>query len=235
MDIRTLKDSTGAVFSPKVSSDSVYLSGSKDTLTLKLNNVDTAVDEKLNTTALLDKVYPVGSIYMSVNDVSPASFLGGTWESLKDRFLVGAGNSYAVNATGGASSHTHTTGGHVLTANELPWHTHGGAGKHYHSKGDMQIQGHLYLAKAGHWGNSGSASGAFSISQGGDGNAASTRGNQGFQVSFNAANNWWGNTSEEPAHTHGHVGENWSHSHGDTGSTSNIPPYLAVYMWKRTA
>lgn len=29
---------------------------------------------------LLNKIYPVGSIYMSVNDVSPEEFLGGTWE-----------------------------------------------------------------------------------------------------------------------------------------------------------
>ena len=192
-------------------------------------------DDKAKLDGILDLVYPVGSIYMSVNSTSPAELFGGTWESLKDRFLIGAGNSYAVNATGGASSHAHTTGGHTLTTNEIPKHTHGGAGKHSHSKGGMQIQGHLYLAKAGHWGNSGSASGAFSITQGGDGNAASTRSNQGFQASFNAANNWWGNTSEEGNHTHSSVGGDGSHSHGNTGSSSNIPPYLAVYMWKRTA
>lgn len=39
MDIRTLKDSTGAVFSPKVSADSVYLSGSTETLTAKLGTL----------------------------------------------------------------------------------------------------------------------------------------------------------------------------------------------------
>ena len=26
-----------------------------------------------------------------------------------------------------------------------------------------------------------------------------------------------------------------SHTHGDTGSTTTLPPYLSVYMWKRTA
>ena len=31
---------------------------------------------------LLDMFYPVGSIYMSVNDASPATFLGGTWERM---------------------------------------------------------------------------------------------------------------------------------------------------------
>jgi hypothetical protein len=32
--------------------------------------------------ALLETVYPVGSIYMSSEDVSPASFLGGTWDEV---------------------------------------------------------------------------------------------------------------------------------------------------------
>ena len=40
MNVRTLKDNAGAVFSPKVSTDSVYLSGSKTNLTTKLNNID---------------------------------------------------------------------------------------------------------------------------------------------------------------------------------------------------
>ena len=30
--------------------------------------------------ALLELIYPIGSIYMSVNDTNPADFLGGTWE-----------------------------------------------------------------------------------------------------------------------------------------------------------
>lgn len=32
--------------------------------------------------ALLELVHPVGSIYMSSEDVSPASFLGGTWDEV---------------------------------------------------------------------------------------------------------------------------------------------------------
>lgn len=33
----------------------------------------------------------------------------------------------------------------------------------------------------------------------------------------------------------GKTGGGASHTHGDTGSTSSLPPYLAVYVWKRTA
>ena len=64
-----------------------------------------------------DKIYPVGSIYMSVNDTSPASLFGGTWEELKDKFLLGAGDIYLSGATGGEASHT-------LTSNEIPKHKH---------------------------------------------------------------------------------------------------------------
>ncbi len=50
---------------------------------------------------LLDKLYPVGCIYQSANSTSPASFLGGTWEQIKDRFILAAGDTYAAGSTGG--------------------------------------------------------------------------------------------------------------------------------------
>ena len=66
---------------------------------------------------ILAAVYPVGSIYMSTNNTSPATLFGGTWEQLKDRFLLGAGDTYTAGNTGGAATHT-------LTTTEIPSHTH---------------------------------------------------------------------------------------------------------------
>lgn len=40
-------------------------------------------------------VYPVGSIYMSVNETSPAALFGGTWEQIKGRMLIGTGTPEA--------------------------------------------------------------------------------------------------------------------------------------------
>lgn len=57
---------------------------------------------------LLNKIYPVGSIYMSNNNVSPQAFIGGTWEQIKNRWLVGAGDEYAVGTYGGNAVHSHT-------------------------------------------------------------------------------------------------------------------------------
>ena len=71
----------------------------------------------LNSASLLDLIYPVGSIYMSVNNVSPATFLGGTWVALEDRFLIGASSTYSAGSTGGSTTHT-------LTVDEMPSHSH---------------------------------------------------------------------------------------------------------------
>lgn len=42
----------------------------------------------------LDKQYPVGSIYLSVNDTDPAELFGGVWAQIKDRFLLACGDIY---------------------------------------------------------------------------------------------------------------------------------------------
>lgn len=72
--------------------------------------------------ALLDMVYPVGSIYMSVNNVSPQSFLGGTWTAwgagkVPVGFASGDDDFGAVEKTGGEKTHT-------LTNMEAPSHLH---------------------------------------------------------------------------------------------------------------
>lgn len=65
----------------------------------------------------IDVVYPVGSIYMSVNSTSPATLFGGTWQQIEDRFLLSAGSTYTAGDTGGEAEHT-------LTTDEMPSHTH---------------------------------------------------------------------------------------------------------------
>nr|DAQ86215.1 MAG TPA: baseplate protein [Caudoviricetes sp.] len=50
--------------------------------------------------------HPVGSIYQSSSLVNPADlFGGGTWERIKDRFLLAAGDSYEEGSTGGSAAH----------------------------------------------------------------------------------------------------------------------------------
>ena len=61
--------------------------------------------------------FPIGSIYLSVNSTSPASLFGGTWEKIKDKFLLASGDTYTNGATGGEATHT-------LTVEEMPSHSH---------------------------------------------------------------------------------------------------------------
>ena len=68
-------------------------------------------------TNIIDIIYPIGSAYQSTSSTSPATLFGGTWNQIKNRFLVGAGDSYKASATGGEATHT-------LTINEMPSHKH---------------------------------------------------------------------------------------------------------------
>lgn len=65
----------------------------------------------------MEKIYPVGSIYLSTNDTNPTALFGGTWERIKDTFLLTAGDTYAAGTTGGEAKHT-------LTLDEMPYHNH---------------------------------------------------------------------------------------------------------------
>lgn len=67
--------------------------------------------------ARLKDLYPVGSLFLSTSSTSPASIFGGTWEQIKDRFLLAAGSTYSAGSTGGSATHK-------LTVNEMPSHTH---------------------------------------------------------------------------------------------------------------
>ena len=59
-------------------------------------------------------IYPVGSVYMSLNSTSPQTLFGGKWLQIKDRFLLGVGDTYTPeNTKGGEADHT-------LTESELP-------------------------------------------------------------------------------------------------------------------
>lgn len=62
--------------------------------------------------------HPVGSIYITTDgSFDPHESWGGSWELLEDRFLVGAGNTYTLGASGGEAEHT-------LTVDEMPSHGH---------------------------------------------------------------------------------------------------------------
>lgn len=59
-------------------------------------------------------IYPVGSLYLSMNSVNPAELFGGKWEQITGYFLR------AANDTGTGGEDTVT-----LSVNQIPSHNHG--------------------------------------------------------------------------------------------------------------
>lgn len=57
---------------------------------------------------LMDIVYPVGTIFITTDATSPATRFGGTWEQIKDEFLLGASDDYTAGSSGGNMKHYHT-------------------------------------------------------------------------------------------------------------------------------
>lgn len=77
--------------------------------------------------------YPIGSIYLSVNNTNPSRWFGGTWELISQgRTLVGVDTNdtdfNTVQKTGGNKTKSYTPSGnvegHTLTVNEIPAHNH---------------------------------------------------------------------------------------------------------------
>ena len=78
------------------------------------------LENKINSN--FDKVYPVGSIYISTSSTNPSTIYGGTWERYgQGKTLVGLNEGEpefnTINKTGGEKTHT-------LTINEMPSHNH---------------------------------------------------------------------------------------------------------------
>lgn len=71
----------------------------------------------INKEQLLDMVYPIGSLYMSMNKTDPKDLFGGTWERIKDRFIYANGDSTASGATGGSTAHNHGLGSSFVAMN----------------------------------------------------------------------------------------------------------------------
>lgn len=152
------------------------------------------------------EVYPVGAIYMSVNSTDPSSLFGGTWEQIKDTFLLSAGDNYSAGTTGGEATHT-------LTTAEMPSHNHG----------SKSLIGKLQFRAMSSGGNNVNVYTGNSICSYTE-NGGET---WSYSVTRNSASQKTDVITINATHTHT--------SNGSDGAHNNMPPYLAVYMWKRTA
>ena len=133
-------------------------------------------------------IYPVGSIYISAASTSPSTLFGGTWEQIKDTFLLAAGDTYTAGATGGKATHT-------LTESELP-----------------EIDGEFATAVVGQHANKGVKGHAYGTDFG----------------TFTSGGITGTDITNKTQYGYGY-------KFGNGQPHNNMPPYLAVYVWKRTA
>lgn len=194
----------------------------KEVIANKVNNLDVSTDHYPTTLAVRQGLetkankehshlaaditnlgivmYPVGSIYLSVNNVDPGLYFGGTWEKIEGKFLLASSSSYSLGSTGGSKdavvvSHNHTQNGH----------RHGTGNDRYFltSEDIISVNGTKRNFP------SESSSGSYLIYSGSK-HGIYRKEDTG---SSTATNN----------------------STGVSGTGKNMPPYLVVSVWKRTA
>lgn len=154
----------------------------------------TTIDNIIDDNAICNLIYPLGSIYMSINNVNPSALFGGTWEQLKDRFLLGAGDTYVNGTIGGSISHSHSSASHTHNLNSgYVLMNIGAGGIQYQEK---QIPSWTTNA------------------------AINTNSSYGASLTRT-----WG------INLGGNVG---STTPSNVSTETVVPPYLTVYIWKRT-
>lgn len=148
---------------------------------------------------ILNLIYPVGAVYMSTNNVNPSTLFGGSWEQIKDTFLLAAGNTYAAGSTGGKAKVS-------LAVENLPAHSH---------TGKTNLDGtHIHYSTAYGW----------MIDGVGNARSAVAEGSSGFGADIKIR-------ADGSEHQHWFTTD----TTGSGTAVENMPPYVAVYVWKRTA
>ena len=184
-----------------------------------------------------EDVYPVGAIYKSTVATSPSTLFGGTWEQIKDSFLLSAGDTYTAGDTGGSATAT-------LAVGNLPSHTHTLNNGNTSSAGTTKTAGFRGVSSTT-GGMSANSTGSFVADCIETSSWSSVSGfvSRTYLSKYDLGNAASGNTlskfSMNISHTHTVTASGYLYGRTDkTGSGtafSIMPPYLVVYVWKRTA
>lgn len=216
-----------------------------DANTTDIGDVETRVDTleaKTAVKAIIDVVYPVGSIYITKDSTNPGTtWPGTTWtREAEGRCIIGLGTGYpTAGDTGGSSTVT-------LTINQIPGHTHRGPShthstpNHTHSwNGTTSWNGdHAHnvlgypLTGGGSYRLTGGVSGAANGAEWTTGNnillgLATSSGGHNHTISGTTSSNNGGYTGASGTGNTGSAGGGASHN--------NMQPYIVMYIWRRTA
>lgn len=134
---------------------------------------------------------------------------GGTWQQIKDRFILAAGDSYSVNNTGGEKTHT-------LTKEEMPSHDHNFSGN----------TGEMSGYTSGWWIMTGNKNGRES------GGRVSN-----YEFETNNGSSWYNHNGVKYTInlSHSHYISDTTDPSGSGTAHNNMPPYIVKYCWERIA
>lgn len=185
----------------------------KENLEAQMKNADSQIE------VILNRLYPVGAIYISTNDTSPSTIFGGTWQKIEDRFLLASSSTYAKGSTGGEATHT-------LTENEMPNHAHD-----YYRPGNETKAHALTVAEMPAHTHS------VSIDCETTTRFAGTSSNMlPYCEPMNPRTYTTESAGGGQGHTHSIDDESWQTADvGGGNAHNNMPPYLAVNMWVRVS
>ena len=172
-----------------------------------LNGVTSAIQTQID--AIIGTVYPVGSVYLNYSSsTNPATLFGvGSWSLMYNRTIIGAGSSYGLNTTGGATTSSGSTSFTIASGN-LPHHNH------IWKKEDV-VESSGNYSGLDYW----------------YGNRQITFNTNGSNQYF------FGDPDTQTAYTSNpnYNGVNSPSAISISISSSTIQPYWAVYMWYRTS
>ncbi|MFR4478240.1 MAG: phage baseplate protein [Fusobacterium sp.] len=149
----------------------------------------------------------MNSLYISLGNENPSSlWLGTTWQKQENRFLLGAGSSYNLGATGGNANIS-------LGINNIPRH------RHKVDSTSASIAAHSHPATV-YWGDGWNDDHP-------NGNTFSTAG----AGCTNTNTAWTGNGGGGATGSFAP----YTDYQGNGSAFSIMPPYIAVNIWKRTS
>jgi microcystin-dependent protein len=193
-----------------------------------------ALEEKTDVDSLVNRIYPVGTIYESVVNRNPAEFIGGTWTVWgAGRVSVGVDTSdtdfATVEKTGGSSSVT-------LTEAQMPSHTHTQDAHNHTQSSHNHMQNEHSHTQVTH-------NHIVHTYKSSSGQATSTRvGQAGFDSDYYGSNTTSvapvinnATASNQPATASNVEKVATNQNKGGGGSHDNKMKYITSYKWKRTA